>query len=376
MTGSINALFMALLFSSACARMRHREDPPADTAGLYPDRDANKKCEELCKVDSGMDADARDCLTECAVSTDLQTHHLDEGTDYFVKDESYNEKGGKKMKKLYNEKAPEEVVSCVPTVDLDKKPEFEDLDTNGDGVIDFEESENFSRKACVPDEMNEQTFSAADFNQDKVIDKKEFEGAGESSKNEEAMDEALEKVSEGDDEYNPVQNPPLEEFDENKDGALDESEAKDMFEHELERRTDHEDVPPEKMKEFEGEVQDAIDKVDTNDDGEIDGDEYVAKDEGSDLGQEIKEAADADEDAEELDDLSRAGGAPAAAASFTQRQARNTAAFLHKRKAKKFKQAMHEAAQARRWWREAQRLRQDAAKLRQKAAINHRLAHQ
>merc|ERR1719217_2011700 len=100
------------------------------------------------------------------------------------------------------------------------------------------------------------------------------------------MDKALEKVSEGDDEYNSVQNPPLEEFDENKDGALDDSEAKEVFEHELERRTDNEDVPEETMKDLEPEVQDAIDEVDTNDDGEISGDEYVAKDEGSDMGKE------------------------------------------------------------------------------------------
>merc|ERR550537_1385757 len=111
--------------------------------------------------------------------------------------------------------------------------------------------------------MQTQVFQEADLNQDHVIDKEEFGKAGEVSKNEEAMDKALEKVSEGDDEYNSVQNPPIEEFDKNKDGALDESEAKDVFEHELERRTDNEDVPEETMKDLEPEVQDAIDEVDT-----------------------------------------------------------------------------------------------------------------
>merc|ERR1719265_2553967 len=188
--------------------------------------------------------------------------------------------------------------------------------------------------------MAEQIFSEADLNQDKVIDKTEFKDAGEDTKNEEAMDEALEKVSQGDDEYDSVQNPPLEEFDANKDGALDESEAKDAFEHELERRTEHEDVPEETMKELEPEIEDAIDKVDTNDDGEISGDEYIAKDvdpmsgeSGSDMGQELKEEANNDEDAKELDDLPRAeGAAPAPAASLVQLRHRRSAGHLRKRR--------------------------------------------
>lgn len=338
---------VALLLSGVNARMRRREEPPADTAGMYPDREATSKCEELCKVDAGMDADTRDCLTECASSTDLMTHNLDQGLEDFARDESFNEKGGKKMQEAHNEKAPEEVPECAPQVDLTKAPQFSDLDTNGDKVIDYEESAAWSEKACIPDEMTEQVFSEADLNQDKVIDMNEFKEAGEDSKNEEAMDKALEKVSEGDDEYNSVQNPPLEEFDNNKDGALDESEAKEVFEHELERRTEHEEVPPETMKELEPEVQEAIDKVDTNDDGEISGDEYVAKDDGSDLGQELSEAAAADEDKPEMDDLSRVdAGAPAPAASFTQRH-RNTG-FLRKRKAvRKYASALQRLAAAR-----------------------------
>jgi len=362
---------VALVLPNVAARM-HREDPP--------ERAAVKKCEEMCKVDSGMDADARDCLTECATHTDLMTHHLDTGFGGFVTDESYNEKGGEKMKELHNEKAPEEVPECTPTVDLDKIPGFADMDLNGDGVIDFEESEEWSKSACVPDEMAEQVFSEADLNQDKVIDKSEFEEAGEDTKNEEAMDKALEKVSGGDDEYNSVQNPPLEEFDGNKDGVLDGSEAKEVFEHELGRRTEHEEVPEEAMKEMEPDVQEAIDEVDTNDDGEISGDEYVAKDEGSDMGNEMNEAAKADEDAEELDDLSRADGA-AGAASLVQRQRQRNGAFLHKRTAtRKYATAMHSlqqqakqlVADATRWKREAQALHKQAASLRRTVALSHR----
>merc|ERR1719326_931512 len=352
-------LAMALLLPDVSARMR-REDPPIHEP-------ATKSCEEMCKVDSGMDADARDCLTECATHTDLMTHNLDRGLGTFVNDESHNEK------------APEEVPACTPTVDLDHIPQFSDLDANGDGVIDFEESEKWGEAACVPDEMSEQVFSEADLNQDKVIDESEFKEAGEDTKSEEAMDEALEKVSEGDDEYNSVQNPPLEEFDENKDGALDESEAKEAFEHEIERRTEHEEVPEETMKDLEPDVQEAIDKVDTDDDGEISGAEYTAKDEGSDMGTELGEAASADEDAKEIDDLPRADGA-APPASLLQRHGNRNSAFLQKRKAtRKYARAMHAMQQqaklladAQRWQRKAQVLRKHAAMLRRNARSNRR----
>lgn len=322
------AVAVALLLSGADAKMRRREDPPPGK--FYPERDSTVRCEELCKKDTGMDADMRNCMTECSVYTDVMTHDLDKGFHDFAMDESFNEKDGKGIKKIHNEKAPEEAYGCGPSVDLDKKPTFEELDTNGDKVIDFEEALAFSHKACIPDEKTEQMFSEADSNQDKVLSSEEWGTAGEETKSEEAMDEALEKVSQGDDEYDSVQNPPLEEFDANKDGALDESEAKDAFEHELERRTEHEDVPEETMKELEPEIEDAIDKVDTNDDGEISGDEYTAKDEGSDMGQELKEEANNDEDAAELDDLPRADGAPAA--TLLEMRHRRSAGYLRTRR--------------------------------------------
>lgn len=396
MPTSVITLFLGTAVSLSGVDAKLRRGEPAKPAWDHP---ANTKCEELCKVDSGIDADARDCLTECASATDLTTHHLDQGFRNFAHDESYNEKGGEKILEKHNEEATEEVAACTPTVDLEKVPQFTDLDTNGDGVIDYEESAVWGEKACIPDEMTEQVFSEADINQDKVIDEDEFKEAGEDSKNEEAMDKALEKVSEGDDEYNSVQNPPIEEFDKNKDGALDESEAKDVFEHELERRTDNEDVPEETMKDLEPEVQDAIDEVDTDDDGEISGAEYAAKDEGSDLGTEMKEAAEADEDEPELDDLPRADGtAPdPPAASFVQRHRQRNSGFLRKHKAskkyalaafqlavrtnKRYKLAQEQLAQANQWQREAESLKNDArnlhkeaAKLRQQASIDRRHA--
>jgi len=352
MTGFATTLTFAMALL-VCADAKMRRDLAAAPAAAPAAggewkkllEEASTKCKELCKVDTGMDADAHDCLNECAVNTDLMTHHLDQGFENFARDEAYNEKGGNQIKELHNEKAPEEVPTCAPTVDLSKAPQFADLDANGDGVIDFEEAASWNEKACVPDEMAEQIFSEADLNQDKVIDKTEFKDAGEDTKNEEAMDKALEKVSQGDDEYNSVQNPPLEEFDDDNSGGLDESEAKEAFQHEIERRTEHEDIPEETQKELEPEIKDAIDKVDTNDDGEISGDEYVAKDDSGDLGQELSEAANADDDKKELDDLARAGGAAPAPAAAIFAQRRHHASFLHKRKAnRKFATALQQAA--------------------------------
>lgn len=285
----------------------HRRDEPESVA--------RTKCEELCAKDSGIDADGGDCKTECAVSTDLMTHHLDQGYEDFTRDEAYNEKGGQKMKEAHNEKAPEEVPSCIPEEGYDAStiPEFDTLDINRDGVIDGDEAFTFGEKACIPDEMVGQLFSEADLNQDKVIEKNEWKAGGEDTKNEQAMDEALEKVSQGDDESNTVQNPPMTEFDKNNDGSLDEDESKDVFEHELGRRTEHEPIPEDTMKELEPKIDEAVEKVDTNDDGAISGDEYAAKGDANDLGDELQEAASADEDKPELDDLSRADGAAAPA---------------------------------------------------------------
>jgi len=184
---------------------------------------ATKKCEEYCKVDKGMDADKDDCMVECAVATDLNSHHLDDGLDWFVADESENEQGGEKMRDIHNEKAPVEVPFCVPFDGYtpDTKPEFDTLDVNGDGVIDKDEAFQFFAKACIPDEKGEQIIHEADTNVDGKIEKDEWKDAGEDTKQEEVMDKALEGTFEGDDEVNTVDNPPIVEFDKNKDGALD-----------------------------------------------------------------------------------------------------------------------------------------------------------
>jgi Ca2+-binding EF-hand superfamily protein len=272
-----------------------------------------------------MDADT--CVTECAVQTDLQTHSLDEGVNHFVTDESYNEdsSGGDEMREAYNEDAPEEVPECAPEpgYEAGEKPAFTTLDTNGDGVIDPDEAFAFTEKACIPNEIGEQIFMEADLNQDKVISQEEFDAhGGEETKNEVAMDDALEEKFEGDDETNTVQNPPLEEFDKDNSGDLDNEEATDMFEHEIERRTEHQDGTDKVVEELKPEIDEAINEVDTNGDGNISGDEYVAEStEDAGMDDELQEAAAADEDKDEPEDLSRAGGpAPAPAAFISHRR--------------------------------------------------------
>eukprot|EP00746_Dinoflagellata_sp_MGD_P160843 gnl/MRDRNA2_/MRDRNA2_87772_c0_seq1.p1 gnl/MRDRNA2_/MRDRNA2_87772_c0~~gnl/MRDRNA2_/MRDRNA2_87772_c0_seq1.p1 ORF type:complete len:418 (-),score=114.71 gnl/MRDRNA2_/MRDRNA2_87772_c0_seq1:111-1298(-) len=301
------------------------QDAPAPAPGALHEP-ATTACELRCKNDTGIDADT--CMTECQTYTDTQTHHLDEGLDGFVADESYNENDGEGMREIHNEQAPEEVPECAPEpgYEATSKPEWDTLDTNGDGFIDADEAFTFCEKACIPDEMGQQIFSEADLNQDKKISKEEFESAGEETNNEEAMDGVLEGTFEGDDEYNSVQNPPLEEFDEDDSGGLDNDEVNNMYEHQIEQRTEHEPGAEETVEELQPEIQDAIDEVDTNDDGVISGDEYTAEGDENNLGDELQEAAEADEDVEEPDDLARAGTTPppaAAAALISHRRLRH-----------------------------------------------------
>jgi len=308
------ALFASLLVLTATATAatrkfrKFREEPghPGEHNVYYPERPADKTCEELCKEDTGMDADT--CVTECEVHTDLATHSMDHGVEDFATDEAYNEKDGKKIEEKAEADHPVEVLDCAPEVDIDKAPTLEEIDTKQDGVIDEEEAKNWGHKACVPDEMTEQIFHQADKNVDHTIDAEEFARSGEDTVHEEAIDDALEKDSEGDDEYNPVQTPPLEEFDDNNDGGLDKEEHSDAVDFEKERRDEG------RWSVSEGEIPDsatdeAFEKVDADGDGKIEGDEYIAEPEdgGSDMGEEIKEAAAADEDAADPDDLPKAG---------------------------------------------------------------------
>jgi len=283
----------------------------------YPDRPAKEDCVGICMEDTGMDKES--CETQCAVSTDLTTHHMDEGIESIAEDKAYNEAGGNAVEEHVEGEHPVDVLDCAPQVDIDHAPELDELDTNQNGVVDEGEAEEWGHKACVPDEMTEQIFNQADTNCDHVIDKEEYEQSGEDTAQEEAVDKALEETSEGDDEYNNVQSPPLESFDEDDSGGLDPKEHHEAVEFEMERRdedrwgTDDSEVPAQ-------ETDEAFDDVDTDDDGVIEGDEYVApaEDGGSNMGEEVIEAAAQDEDATDPDDLNQqpTDPPPAAAASM------------------------------------------------------------
>jgi hypothetical protein len=287
----------------------------ASQAGLYPDRESVAICEKMCMEDKGMDKDT--CHTECAVSTDLTTHHMNDGVESVAEDESYNEAGGNGIEEHVEAEHPIDVLDCAPQVDIDHAPELEELDTNQNGAVSEEEAEAWGHKACVPDEVTDQIFHQADTNCDHQISEEEYEQSGEDTAQEEAVDKALEEQDTGDDEYNSVQTPPLEEFDEDDSGALDPQEHHEAVEFEKERREEDRwgvadsEVPEE-------ETDEAFKTVDTNDNGLIEGDEYEAPAPagGSDMGEEIVEAAAQDEDATDPDDLNQAPAAAPAAASM------------------------------------------------------------
>eukprot|EP00746_Dinoflagellata_sp_MGD_P161588 gnl/MRDRNA2_/MRDRNA2_88792_c0_seq1.p1 gnl/MRDRNA2_/MRDRNA2_88792_c0~~gnl/MRDRNA2_/MRDRNA2_88792_c0_seq1.p1 ORF type:complete len:413 (-),score=128.90 gnl/MRDRNA2_/MRDRNA2_88792_c0_seq1:24-1262(-) len=318
----------------------------ASQAGLYPDRPANEDCVAICQHDTGMDKES--CATQCATSTDLTTHHMDEGVDSIAEDKAYNEAGGNAIEEHVEGEHPVDVLDCAPQVDIEHPPELDELDTNQNGVVEQGEAEEWGHKACVPDEMTDQIFSQADTNCDHVIDKAEYEESGPDTAQEQAVDEALEETSEGDDEYNNVQSPPLEEFDEDDSGTLDEKEHHEAVEFEMERRgeerwgTDDSEVPAQ-------ETEQAFDDVDTDDDGLIEGDEYVApaEDGGSDLGEEITEAAHQDEDATDPDDLNQQPAAPAPAAAMLSthtKVAQRSKAASESMLSSRFRKAQHNEA--------------------------------
>merc|ERR1719171_1068232 len=180
----------------------------------------------------------------------------------------------------------------------------------------MEEAEEYGYKMCVPDEMVEQIFTDGDENQDHILSKEEYNNVGEDTVVEEAIDGALTNQTKGDDEFNPVQSPTdengnkeIEIFDKDKDGALDKEEFEDAATFEMERRgsdTNNAD-PIVQAAEDDGGMDEAFDKVDANDDGKLDKEEYEKPSEGSDMGKEMQEAAEAPQEATDPDDLSRAG---------------------------------------------------------------------
>lgn len=302
-TAAIVALVFVLTSSASGAKFAQVEaSPPA----------ASESCEALCEQDEGMDADT--CRTRCATKTDTMTNNVEDGIDDFVEGEVTNEQGGTAMEDHAEGEYGMQIQDCTPTVDIKEEPTFEDIDTegggllepitgSGDGYITMEEAQAWAAKACIPDEMMSQLFSETDLNQDGKVDSEEFEAAGEDTELEKKMDKEFDKVlPEGDDEVNTADMPDFNTFDENGDGFLTVDEVEATFKLEGERRG----VNKEEMDLISEEVLDALKKMDEDGDGALNREEFerIAN---NDFGDESREQALADDDAEDPDDLHREG---------------------------------------------------------------------
>jgi len=264
-------------------------------------------CEEMCSHSTGLGADT--CVTECQTHTDVAEDE-DESLGDCVEDRSYNEpsgKGGEAMEEAYEQTYGSGTIpSCRPQ--FEGKVTFEDVDGNGDGIVTADEALAFGEKMCVSDEMTMQMFQMADANQDKQLTPEEYSSVGEESAAEEAMDKATDSVSEGDQEYNEVKAPQFEEFDKDGDGLLNDDEVSKAIMFELSRRfpgkSDEELMEIATDLYSEGKLKFLV-EIDSDGDGMVSKEEWEAPEEGTpeNLGTEIAEAAAADENAEDPDDL-------------------------------------------------------------------------
>merc|ERR1719421_2657453 len=162
------------------------------------------------------------------------------------------------------------------------------------------------------------------------------------------------KAPSGDDENAVVDAPPFDDFDKNQDAQLDADEVKDVMEMEAEKRTEsntaHMPTGEDETKlvadaDTDGDgnpAEEVIEKVDKDGDGKVSQTEYKEEgDGGSDMGEELSEAAGFKEDSTDPDDQNRVD-APAEKAkllstNFRTAQ-RSEAAFLSKFKVVKPRQ--------------------------------------
>lgn len=294
-----------------------------------------KMCDELCKYDTGMDADHGVCVTDCR-------SYVDAGGDIeslrsFVTDETYNEQGGEKMEKYFETKTGMQVPDCKPTLDMNSdfgRKYFDLVDANNNGELTRDELNIWGKKACVPNEMAQQIFDFADANFDDRVTPAEYGSIGEDTDAEDVLDKYADKETKGEDQYEPVQMPAFRHVDGNKDGQLDQVEIMDMFKREIKKRiptmakADVDALAAEHQKELLKDMH----KVDTDADGKINEEEYKKAAGTKGMGEELAEAADVNNNLTDPDDLPRAGpknggpgagsaaagapaGAPAAAAA-------------------------------------------------------------
>jgi len=254
----------------------------------------------------GLGADT--CITECRTHEDVAASQED-ALDDFVEDKSENEpsgKGGEAMEEVYEEHYGNGTIAdCVPEYDPEGgQVAFEDVDSNADGLVSADEAIAFGEKMCVSDEMTMQIFDMADADQDKELTPEEWDSVGEESAAEEAIDKAVDSVSEGDQEYSEVKPPYFDDIDADGDGVLSKEEAEEALMLELSRRFPGKSQ--EELEEMAAELEDEMwKKLDTDGDGVLSKEEWEAPEQGTpeNLGSEIGEAAAADENAEDPDDL-------------------------------------------------------------------------
>lgn len=253
----------------------------------------------------------QECLTQCSIRLDVAApHERPEAARRFVEDQSYNEKGGEQMREAYHDLFGEKIGPCVPIVGLDSSPTFSDIDSNGDGDITSDEAIAYGNKMCVPDEMTQQIFTAADVSpQDGRVTQIEFNASGEDTLVEKAIDKGADLPSEGDNEYNEVVLPDFESWDRDKDGFLTEPEAFNAFMWELKRRNvaHHDTVTSgtgirfEQEEMWHGLFDTLFPDMDVNGDRKISRREFYGPAIGADFGDELLESALADEDAPDPD---------------------------------------------------------------------------
>merc|ERR1719329_828658 len=82
----------------------------------------------------------------------------------------------------------------------------------------------WGEKACVPNELAHQIFDAADADFDETVTPAEYNTLGEDTEIENSLDKVVDKMTEGEDQYEPVQMPAFRHVDGNGDGSLDNAE--------------------------------------------------------------------------------------------------------------------------------------------------------
>jgi hypothetical protein len=271
--------------------------------------DPYKMCNELCKHDTGMDGDFDFCVVDCRT-------YVDAGNDIaslfdFVTDETYNEQGGESMEEHFEKATGKKIPDCKPSIDVGKVPTFEMVDTSQDGKISRKEMEEWAVKACVPDEIAHQIFDIADSSYDQHIDAAEWKAIGENTSIEELLDSFADKLTQGEDQYEPVQLPAFRHLDTSKDGELDKEEIMKLFKDEIKRRipTMSSDDVNGLAKQYEEDIMKDVMKLDLDGDQTINEVEFGYPHSGG-MGRELWEAAQNPNNLPDPDDLSRNPGGP------------------------------------------------------------------